>query len=267
MSDGLPETLAGLRGALTRVDLSLELPDVAPARAEVAALLRQLDDYLLPRLARLDAPLLVVVVGPTGAGKSTLVNRIVGRPVSPAGVLRPTTRAPVLVHHPQDQSWFGGHDVLPNLPRADEPGCAGALRLVSHWRVPAGLAPLDRARPRPVVALNRDLATQLLAAADTVAVRDLRGPLRRRGALGGAAGGQRTQHPRSRWSSTGPGRRRGDAAGRPAPHAHRAGAGPMRHSSPWPRPPRRRGLLPDAAVEAIRGWLSALGGDHSARPR
>ena len=50
----------------------------------------------------MDAPLLMVVGGSTGAGKSTLVNSLVGADVSPAGVLRPTTRAPVLVCHPAD---------------------------------------------------------------------------------------------------------------------------------------------------------------------
>ncbi len=66
------------------------------------ALRAQLDDYVLPRLRSQDAPLLTVVGGSTGAGKSTLVNSIVGQMVSRSGVLRPTTRSPVLVHHPDD---------------------------------------------------------------------------------------------------------------------------------------------------------------------
>ncbi len=48
----------------------------AAGRREIAA---QLDDYVLPRLATIDAPLLAVVGGSTGAGKSTLVNSLVGR--------------------------------------------------------------------------------------------------------------------------------------------------------------------------------------------
>jgi hypothetical protein len=59
-----------------------------------------------PRLASLDAPLLAVVGGSTGSGKSTLVNSLVGSVVSAPGVLRPTTRSPVLVHHPDDERWF-----------------------------------------------------------------------------------------------------------------------------------------------------------------
>jgi len=61
-------------------DLSLPL---AVADLDAATRLRreiadQLDDYLLPRLRRTDAPMLAVVGGPTGAGKSTLVNSLVG---------------------------------------------------------------------------------------------------------------------------------------------------------------------------------------------
>ncbi|MGW7595508.1 dynamin family protein, partial [Streptomyces rubiginosohelvolus] len=61
--------------------------------------------------------LLAVIGGSTGAGKSTLVNSLVGRRVSEAGVLRPTTRTPVLVCHPDDQHWFAGVRVLPQLTR------------------------------------------------------------------------------------------------------------------------------------------------------
>ena len=60
----------------------------------------QLDDYILPRYRSLDAPLLAVVGGSTGAGKSTLVNALVGHPVTRAGAIRPTTRQPILLHHP-----------------------------------------------------------------------------------------------------------------------------------------------------------------------
>lgn len=50
-------------------------------------------------LASSDPPV-VVVFGPTGAGKSTLVNSLAGRIVSPAGILRPTTASPVAVPGP-----------------------------------------------------------------------------------------------------------------------------------------------------------------------
>ena len=56
----------------------------APVRTAPASL-DQLDDYLLPRLRDPGAPLLVVVGGSTGAGKSTLVNSLVGAAGQPVG--------------------------------------------------------------------------------------------------------------------------------------------------------------------------------------
>jgi energy-coupling factor transporter ATP-binding protein EcfA2 len=127
----------------------------------------QIDDYLLPRLRQMDAPLLMVVGGSTGAGKSTLVNSLVGATVSQAGVLRPTTRAPVLVCHPGDVRWFDGHRILPGLRRATGGGAhAGELELAPTERIAPGLALLDAPDIDSVVAENRRLASQLLAAAD-----------------------------------------------------------------------------------------------------
>ncbi|MBO0870966.1 MAG: dynamin family protein, partial [Micromonosporaceae bacterium] len=80
----------------------LAVPSAAAATQASRRLAGQIDDYLFARASRMDAPMLVVVGGPTGAGKSTLVNSLVRAPVTPAGVLRPTTRAPVLVSNPAD---------------------------------------------------------------------------------------------------------------------------------------------------------------------
>ena len=127
----------------------------------------QLDDYVLPRLSRLEAPLLAVVGGSTGAGKSTLVNSVIGRVVSTPGVIRPTTRSPVLVHHPGDAGWFGADRILPGLGRsADRVADAKTLQLVPEPTLPPGLAILDAPDVDSVVAENRALAAQLLAAAD-----------------------------------------------------------------------------------------------------
>src|SRR6476661_1838199 len=97
-----------LRDQVADAALPLDIPGVATGRATRDSLLKQLDDYVLPRLRSLDAPLLAVVGGSTGAGKSTLVNSIVRQKVSRSGVLRPTTRSPVLVHHPDDAPAFAG---------------------------------------------------------------------------------------------------------------------------------------------------------------
>ena len=90
----LLHAVESLRRQVDELTLPLELEGVASARRDRTALRAQLDDYVLPRLKAQDAPLLTVVGGSTGAGKSTLVNSIVGETVSRSGVLRPTTRSP-----------------------------------------------------------------------------------------------------------------------------------------------------------------------------
>nr|WP_296069928.1 ABC transporter [uncultured Actinoplanes sp.] len=143
------------------------MPSADDAQRVGAALVSQLDDYLLPRLARLDAPLLVVVGGSTGAGKSTLVNSLVRAPVSTAGVLRPTTRSPVLVSNPADLPWFRQGRLLPGLVRTPESSAdPRTLQIVSAPALGAGLAFLDAPDIDSVVEGNRKLAAQLLAAAD-----------------------------------------------------------------------------------------------------
>ncbi len=167
MTDRMPDALARLRTALRGADLPLDAAGAEQRRAERDAVADQLDDYVIPRLASLEAPLLAVVGGSTGAGKSTLVNALAGREVSPAGVLRPTTRSPVLVHHPDDAPWFTGDRILPELARVRTPGGQpDALRLVPVEDVPPGLALLDAPDIDSVEERNRALATQLLAAAD-----------------------------------------------------------------------------------------------------
>jgi hypothetical protein len=163
----LPDALIRLRDALTSLTLGLELPGSNRARRTRDELAAQIDDYLLPRLRQMDAPLLMVVGGSTGAGKSTLVNSLVRETVSRAGVLRPTTRAPVLVCNPADFRWFEDDRILPGLRRSTgEAAPAGELQLVPTERMAPGLALLDAPDIDSVVTENRALATQLLAAAD-----------------------------------------------------------------------------------------------------
>ncbi len=164
----LIEALDALRAELRRARLALGLPEVERARAVRDELIGQIDDYLLPRLREIDAPLLAVVGGSTGAGKSTLINSVVGADVSAAGVLRPTTRAPVLICNPADQDSFGSERVLPGLPRTTggDAGTGTGLQLVARAEVPPGLALLDAPDIDSIVATNRELGEQLLAAAD-----------------------------------------------------------------------------------------------------
>ena len=141
------------------------------ARADTEAIVRQFDDHVLPRLANLDAPALVVVGGSTGSGKSLLVNSVLRADVSRSGVLRPTTRCPVLVHHPDSAAWFATGGILPGLARvtgseAEQGEMGREIRLVSSTSLPAGIALLDAPDFDSVDAENRAMATQLLAAAD-----------------------------------------------------------------------------------------------------
>lgn len=176
----LLDALSALRDRVAAARFPLPLAGAARARANRDELLAQLDDYLVPRLKDPEAPLLAVVGGSTGAGKSTLVNSLVGRRVSEAGVLRPTTRTPVLVCHPEDHHWFSGMRVLPDLTRvwvphhqdpADDlllPGenPARVLRVESADTLPPGLALLDAPDIDSLVSDNRVLAAELISAAD-----------------------------------------------------------------------------------------------------
>jgi Dynamin family len=163
----LESALTELRAAVAPVNLPLPLPGAEEQRRVVQEITRQLDDYVMPRLATIDAPLLAVVGGSTGAGKSTLVNSLVGRQVSAPGVIRPTTRAPVLVHHSTDARWFADDRILPGLARSSgATKDSRSLQLVVDDSIPPGLALLDAPDIDSVVVENRQLAAQLLAAAD-----------------------------------------------------------------------------------------------------
>ncbi len=167
MTTEVTASLERLRDELRSVRLGLELPDAAEARRVRDDLVAQVDDYLLPRLRQMEAPALIVVGGSTGAGKSTLVNSLIGSVVSPAGVLRPTTRVPVLACSPTDVRWFEDDRILPGLARTTGgEGDAGSLQLVPTEALAPGLALLDSPDIDSVLAENRALATQLLAAAD-----------------------------------------------------------------------------------------------------
>ncbi len=172
MSGSLLSPLESLRDALGRVRMPLLVPGAEAARSQAGGFTNQLDDYILPRLRDVDAPLLAVVGGSTGSGKSTLVNRLVGRPVTTPGVLRPTTRHPVLVHNPADTEWFASDHILPRLPRITGGTALGGtddvfgLRLVAVDEIPAGMGLLDAPDLDSVSQTNREMAGMLMAAAD-----------------------------------------------------------------------------------------------------
>lgn len=96
---------------LEAAPLALDAPGVERARELRTRLVAQARNHLIPRLREVAAPVLVVIGGSTGAGKSTLLNSVLGEEVSQAGVLRPTTRQPVLAIHPADTEYLQGHPV------------------------------------------------------------------------------------------------------------------------------------------------------------
>jgi energy-coupling factor transporter ATP-binding protein EcfA2 len=116
--------------------------------------------HVLPRARSLDAPLLVLLIGPTGAGKSSLVNALAGRAVSRSGVLRPTTRELVAVVHPEDRDALMS-DGSPLVSLAGE-----RLRVVTDDDEPRGIALVDAPDVDSIEHANRELTDRLAEAAD-----------------------------------------------------------------------------------------------------
>lgn len=152
----------------------------ATARTLLAAMARQLDDYILPRSASVDNPLTIVVGGSTGAGKSTLVNTLLGEPLTQSGAIRPTTRHPVLLHRAEDEAALSPERFLPTLPRTRtsgmnagsqalpglDPKIARALIPITTSALPQGIALIDAPDIDSISEENRTLAKELLSAAD-----------------------------------------------------------------------------------------------------
>jgi hypothetical protein len=167
----LEAALLGLRHPILSLPLVFESPAVAEARTERLKILSQIDDYLLPRVRQSGAPILVAMVGSTGAGKSTLMNSLVAKQVSATGIRRPTTNSPVLACHPDDMRWFAENVFLPTLPRVRQQGLAmpgrdGLLVLAASEGMPKGVAVLDTPDIDSVVKAHREFADQFLDASD-----------------------------------------------------------------------------------------------------
>ena len=133
-------------------------PRSEPALARATRLADHLSGHVRVRAASLDAPLLVVLVGPTGAGKSTVFNTIAGRPVSETGVLRPTTRVAVVLLHPQDRA-----AILEGTFARIAPS---QVRFVEDDSIEPGLVLVDAPDIDSVEHANRALTDRLVEAAD-----------------------------------------------------------------------------------------------------
>src|SRR5690348_6761802 len=63
----LETALLAARDPIDRLQLTFDCPGIEATRAERQQLLSQIDDYLLPRLRQSGAPILIAMVGSTGA--------------------------------------------------------------------------------------------------------------------------------------------------------------------------------------------------------
>ncbi|WP_233510824.1 GTPase family protein [Actinomadura craniellae] len=162
--------LTELRDQIDSLSFVLEVPGVAEAREAQSELRNQLEDYVLPRISGKGTPLLVVLGGSTGAGKSTLVNTLVGSRVSATGVLRPTTSSPILVCHPDHTEWYLEGPLLPGMGRVPGPApdaiAGDQLVIIGSDTLPEGLALLDSPDFDSVFEDHYEFATKLMAAAD-----------------------------------------------------------------------------------------------------
>jgi len=133
-------------------------PRTDAGRARARQLADLLHGHIRVRAASLDAPLVVLLLGPTGAGKSTIFNTIAGRAASATGVLRPTTRVAVVLVHPDDREALveGAFGAVPSEQ----------LRFVEDPTVERGLAVVDAPDIDSLEHANRVLADRLVEAAD-----------------------------------------------------------------------------------------------------
>jgi len=101
-----PAAIAALRPRLEKltelldgVEFNLPTPSRDHAERVRVAVIRTVTEYLIPRLDEPQAPIVAVVIGPSGTGKSTIVNSLANDRISDVGALRPTTRNAVLWAH------------------------------------------------------------------------------------------------------------------------------------------------------------------------
>jgi len=138
----------------------LEFPTVnLAAEARGRQLHDHLEGFVRPRLADIDAPLLVLLLGPTGAGKSSLLNTIAGAEVSRAGVLRPTTTDAVLYASVTDAERIIASGRLGSVAK-------DRIRLAAAPASADGVAVIDAPDIDSVERDNRELADLLVEASD-----------------------------------------------------------------------------------------------------
>lgn len=149
-----PQRLRDLAAALERIDLS---PLGGAAEARRTRAVEASASYLAPRLDDPAAPLVVVVAGPGGGGKSTILNSLARRRIGRTGPVRPTTTAPV--------AWTG--DDLP--PTLDRLRARVSGEVVDTLRPPPeGVVLVDSPPPEVLDRSGRAIAESLIRVADAL---------------------------------------------------------------------------------------------------
>ncbi|MBN2177671.1 MAG: hypothetical protein JW722_08465 [Demequinaceae bacterium] len=148
----LVDALRDTRKAVEAVELPFDSDASQKARVLIHDILQQLDQHLIPRALEASAPAVIAVGGSTGAGKSAIVNALVGEDLTPAGVLRPTTMTPHLFHNPADA------DLLSSSTKR--------AILHPHHAIPRGITLVDSPDLDSLVGDNREMAREMLDAAD-----------------------------------------------------------------------------------------------------
>ena len=238
--------------------LPLDLPGADEQRTARQEMVDQLEDYVIPRLMTIDAPLLTVVGGSTGAGKSTLVNSLVG-PGSPSRACS--------AHHP-----LAGAGAPPRRRRSGSartgccPTSSGSRRptndpAASSWCRPRP-CPRGWRSSTPRRRLGRgaqpDAGRPAARRRRPVALRDLGRAVRRPGAVGLPAQGRRAfgrgrdrprPHPADAVETVchppGPDAGQPRPQGLPAVHRHRGRGGRRRPAA------RRRSPTSAAGCESL----------------
>lgn len=150
LADLVERTISALDG----VRLPLDMPGSRELEETRAQLATQLRTRILPHLERRDLPAVVVLGGSSGAGKSTLFNSLAGEELSPATVIRPTTRMPYIAVHPDDIEVMEGHALL------------DMGKVVHPENAISGVVLVDAPDLDSVEDANRELSRRLLDAAD-----------------------------------------------------------------------------------------------------
>jgi len=123
-----------------------------------------IDEYMVPRLADLEGPVVAVLIGSTGAGKSTILNSLAEERITEIGAVRPTTRAPTVWCHPRhlqrfEDDFLSGYSIDPEAVRSIQV-VTSEVPLLEH------LAIVDAPDFDSVVGVHREIADELLAVAD-----------------------------------------------------------------------------------------------------